>query len=124
MRTYDLADVTIHLDARADLAADNLPLHEAEEFVVAFRAAAEAICAGHASVTVEEVSCSRGASTGCSREWAEDFGLWQAVHDCVRHVDTDERWTVSAAAVSRVRRDLAIWRSRNDPNYQQTQAVD
>ena len=127
MNPVMLNDVTVNLDAAHDLIHAGYGSLGTEGFVRAFRAAAEAICDGHAAVTVCEVSARYGASTGCTSGgadggWAEDFGLWQAIHDCVDFVDG--QWVVLPQAVDIAHSRLCVWRSRNDAAYQRAYGVD
>ena len=106
--TTTLDDVTIRLDAAYDLRAAGLPAGEADDLTRAYREAAAAICDGTAEVRVQEVT--GGADIGCDAAWAEEFGLWQAAHDCCQRFDG--RWIVNAAEVERTRRSLAAWIAR------------
>lgn len=108
--TTTLDDVTIRLDAAYDLRAAGLPGDEADALTRAYRQAAAAICDGTAEVRVREVT--GGADIGCDADWAQEFGLWQAAHDCCRRIDG--QWTVDAAAVERTRRSLSAWIARRE----------
>ena len=107
--TMTLEDVTIRLDAAYDLRAAGLPADEADDLARAYREAAAAICDGVADVEVQGVTGS--TDVGCDAAWAEEFGLWQATHDCCRRLDG--RWTADATAVERTRKALASWMVRN-----------
>lgn len=115
MTTNTLPDVTIRLDAAYDLRAAGRPADEAsvDSFVAAYRQAAADICDGYCSVRVIEVT--GGADIGCDAEWANEFGLWQAVHDCVLWTGNDPRlprWTVSDRSIGRVRSGVALCQLR------------
>ena len=103
--TTTLESVTIKLDAAYDLRAVGLPAGEADDLARAYREAAAAICEGTVDVRVRDVT--GGEDIGCDAAWAQEFGLWQAAHDCCRRVDG--RWVVDAAAVERTRGRLAAW---------------
>ena len=102
--------VTIRVDAANDLLAADLPVGESDDFVGAYRKAAELICDGTADVAVLDVTGGGGGGVGCDAEWAEEFGLWQAVHDCCKAAPSG--WTVCQESVARTRRNLAVWMSR------------
>jgi len=106
--TTILPDVTIRLDAEVDLLAAGLPEAEADELAGVYREAAAAICEGVAEATVEDVT--GGADVGCDQEWAQEYGLWQAAHDCCRR--EDDQWRLDTAAVERHRSGLRRWMAR------------
>jgi hypothetical protein len=108
MTTTMLQPVTIRLDAAYDLRAAGLPADEAAGLRRAYREAAAMICIDHADVTVLDAD---EHGIGCDAAWAEEFGMWQAAHDCCVREDGD--WRVSLTAVERTRRNLAAWRVRS-----------
>jgi hypothetical protein len=103
-----LPAVTIRLDAAYDLRAAGLPEIEADDLAAVYREAAAAICDGVAEVTVERVT--GGADVGCNQEWSQEYGLWQAAHDCCRR--ENDQWHLDAAAVERHRGGLRRWMAR------------
>ena len=109
MTTVRLPNVTIRLNAVDDLAEANLDTATADQFTLAYRAAAEAICDGIAEVAVVAADY----DAGCDAAWAQGFGLWQAAHDCV-DLDGDE-WYADEDRVAEARRNLRVWMVRNVP---------
>lgn len=109
MTATTLPHVTIRLNAAEDLAAASIDAGTADQYARAYRAAAEAICDGIAEVTVAEVT----HDAGCDAAWAQEYGLWQAAHDCV-DLDGDE-WYADEARVAEARRSLLVWMTRNVP---------
>jgi hypothetical protein len=108
--TTILPDATIRLNAELDLVAAGLSADEADDFAVVYRKAAAAICEGVAEATVERVAGGEGDPVGCDQEWAEEYGLWQAAHDCCRR--EDDQWSLDTAAVERHRAGLRRWMVR------------
>jgi hypothetical protein len=105
-----LPAVTIRLDAEQDLLSAGHSADEADALARVYRNAAADICGVVAEVTVERVT--GGADVGCDQQWAEDYGLWQAAHDCCWwDADADE-WQVDTAAVQRHRAGLRRWMAR------------
>jgi hypothetical protein len=100
--TTILPDVTIRLNAELDLVAADLPEAEADDLAVVYREAATAICEGVAEVSVERVAGGEGDTVGCDQEWAQEYGLWQAAHDCCVGEGDQGRVRVTAAARHRV----------------------
>jgi hypothetical protein len=110
--TTILPDVTIRLDAANDLRAAGLPEDEAVSLTCVYRLAAEAICDGVAEVRVHRVRHDDPDRGGCChQEWAEEYGLWQAAHDCCRR--EDDQWRLDTTAVERHRAGLRLWMVRN-----------
>lgn len=109
MNATTLPHATIRLNAAEDLAAASLDTGTADQYARAYRAAAEAICEGIAEVTVEDVA----HDAGCDAAWAQEYGLWQAAHDCV-DLDGDE-WYADEDRVAEARRSLRVWMVRNVP---------
>jgi|GEM_PF-6606751 len=109
--TTILPDVTILLNAELDLVAAGLSADEADDFAVVYRQAAAAICDGVAEATVERVAGGEGDPVGCDQEWAEQYGLWQAAHDCCRR--EDDQWQLDTTAVQRHRAGLRLWMVRH-----------
>jgi len=113
--TTILPDVTIRLNAELDLVAGGFSADEAEDFARVYRKAAAAICEGVADVTVERVAGGEGDPVGCGQGWAEEYGLWQAAHDCCRRRNGRRRngwWQLDATAVERHRVGLRRWMVR------------
>jgi hypothetical protein len=108
--TTILPDVTIRLNAELDLVAADLPEAEADDLAVVYREAATAICEGVAEVSVERVAGGEGDTVGCDQEWAQEYGLWQAAHDCCDR--EGDQWSVSETAVERHRVGLRRWMVR------------
>jgi hypothetical protein len=108
MTTTMLAPVTIRLDAAYDLRAAGLPTREAAGLRRAYAAAVEMICADHAESRVIDAD---EHGIGCDAEWAEEFGLWQAAHDCC--VREDGEWGVSLTTVAKTRASLNAWRQKS-----------
>jgi hypothetical protein len=105
-----LTSVTIRLDADADLRAACLPIGEADSLACIYSEAAQAICEGVAGVTVERVL--GGEWVGCDQDWAQEYGLWQAAHDCCWREDVclhQHAWSLNAPAVERHRAGLRRW---------------
>lgn len=109
MTTTILDDVTIRLDAEHDLMAAGLAASEADDLAAVYRQAAEAICEGLAAVRVARVA--GGADIGCDAAWGNEYGLWQAAHDCCRR--EGGQWRLDAEAVARCRSGLRRWLSRS-----------
>jgi len=105
-----LPAVTIRLNAGLDLVAAGLPAAEADDLAAVYREAATAICEGVAEVNVERVAGGEGDPIGCDQEWAEEYGLWQAAHDCCRR--ENDQWSLDTAAVERHRAGLRRWMVR------------
>jgi hypothetical protein len=103
-----LPAVTIRLDAEVDLLAAGLPEAEADDLAAVYREAAAAICEGVAEAAVEEVT--GGDWVGCDQEWAQEYGLWQAAHDCCRR--ENDQWHLDTTAVERHRAGLRRWMVR------------
>ena len=108
MTTTMLAPVTIRLDAAHDLRAAGLPASEAAGLRRAYAAALEMICVDHAEA---KVAGTDEAGVGCDAEWAEEFGLWQAAHDCCVREDGD--WGVCLTTVAKTRSSLNAWRLKS-----------
>jgi len=108
MTTTMLPPVTIRLDAAYDLRAAGLPATEATGLRRAYAEAVDLICADHAEA---QVIGADEHGIGCDAEWGEEFGLWQAAHDCC--VREGGEWGVNLTAVGRARSNLAIWRQRH-----------